>query len=186
MSCMQLDCSRESSRVFQLQNLIMESTGYDQMVSSLEAEQVHTHVVPRPSPAPWFHTHAHTCTRARGYGAYHTHTLHRDSWHSCALQTNMTHFTVRWPAVVQLLSPDGQPQALSSCFYGFTSVTHSRIRGMGSVHFPTPGRWMCMSSNEGMLEESQFLKTSTLSASSPSYRKGHRLYSLIRLYVPEN
>lgn len=137
VSCTQLNCSREGSRVLQVQNPIKESTGYDQRVSSLEAEQVHTHThtVPRPccpdsrAPPPPSHM--------RSQGLPHSLIAQRLMEQLCRADQHDT-LRVRRPAVVWLLSPSGQRQALSSHFYWVTTVTHSRNRDTAR-HFPTLG-----------------------------------------------
>lgn len=181
VSCMQLNCSREGSRVLQVQNPIKESTGYNQMASSLEAEQVHTHTVPRPRcpnsppPAPLIHavtgfTTLTHCTETHGTAMLCRPTRHTSSQEACSGLTAQPRWSTASTQQPFLLGHHCNPQ---------------QKQGHGSS-FSYPGGWVCVSSSEGVLEESQFLKTSTLSAFSHSYRKGHRLYSVIKLYMPEN
>lgn len=141
MSCMQLNYSRERVVEFSKYRIqSRKSAGYDQMVSSLEAEQVQTHIVTRPSPTPPI-THTHTRTRTHGHKAYHTHCTET---HGRAVVRRPTGHTwrsggLRWSAAQPQWSPASTPPFL----LGHQTVNHSRIRDMCSGHFPTLGGNVC-------------------------------------------
>lgn len=135
MSCMQLNCSRESNKVLEEKNPIRKVQDLIKWYQAWRLK-LHTHTHTRPS-------HAH-CTE--------------DSWYDSAAQTNMTQFEVRRPSVAWQLSPDDQRQALHH-FCWVTTLWPAAELATCVQCISYSGSGVCVSRREGVLEKMQVLKS---------------------------